>query len=360
MRSELDIRDKVFNLISSLFQDQLFKYEGKNPTTRYEFIYLLQLINLIGQGKKFPIHSRNNWIQILRESQQPDGYFTSSPETNFTSRLALTAISIATLHQLGGDIQFPIYQANQFSNRQFTENWLREIEKQFLKSSQQEKDALASGKSILNTFILLDKAYCDGLLADTHLIFFFNCCDALARPESGFWLSTPTNTAHSTVLIDALFRTQAYIFFGRHLPYPKQMIQSIIKMRQSNGHFTSNASYFLLCDLAAVTLLVYLYQSIDFKRFWIRSALRRLLRAYHKTVARDINSIFQFDPDHPSITEAFLYEDEFVGRLNKIIVLYYFSLIQGLISLIIPEYKFATSGWNLKNASPSFTFSEFS
>ncbi len=360
MQSASDLRDRIFNSITTLYQHQLFKYEDANTPTHCEFIYLLQLVNLIGQDKQFPIHSKNNWIQFLREPQQPDGYFETSQNSNNTSRWALTANSIATLHQLGGDIRFPIYPARQFSNRQFTENWFYEIDKIYHQSSQQEKDAVISGKAILNTFTLLDKAYCDGLLADTHLIFFFKCCDAFARPASGFWLSDSVDIGDSKALIDALFRTQAYIFFGRNLPYPEQMIQSILKLQRRDGHFAQNPGCHLIGDLAAVTLLAHLNQVTKFKRFWIRRAVRRLMNAYHKTTVREIETLFQFYPDHPLLTEAILYGIESESRLTKTIALYYFSLIQALASLVIPDYKYTTTGWNLKNASPSFTFSEIS
>ncbi len=360
MHSAPNLRDKIFSSISSLYKNQLFKFEGENSITRCEFIYLLQLINLIGQGKQFPLSSRNNWIQILREPQQPDGYFGTTPGADFAAQLALTAISIATLHQLGGDVRYPIFSARQFADRQFTENWFREIEIRFQQSSQQEQDAIASGKSVLNMFTLLDKAYCDGLLADKPLIFFFNCCDAQAKPDSGFWLADSVNLSNSNALIDALFRTQAYIFFGRYLPYPEQMIQSILKMQQRNGHFSSNPASTLISDLAAVTLLAHLYQSANFKHFWIRLACRRILKAYHTATIREIDTIFQPIPNQPIVTEALLYADKSENRLNKTVALYYFSLIQALISLILPEYKLAVTGWNLKNASPVFTFSEIS
>jgi len=264
------------------------------------------------------------------------------------------------LHQLGGDIRFPIHHTRQFSDRHFTENWFHENDKIFYQSTQQEKDAIVCGKSILNTFTLLDKAYCDGLLADTNLIFFFKCCDAIAKSSSGFWLSDSVDRVNSSALIDALFRTQAYIFFGRNLPYPEKMIQSLLKMQQRDGHFSQNPGSYLINDLAAVTLLAHLHQVTKFKRFWIRLALRRVLRAYHKKTVREIDTLIQSRSGQPLLTEAILYGNESESRLNKTIALYYFSLIQALASLVIPDYKYTTTGWNLKNASPSFTFSEIS
>lgn len=355
MQSASNIHEHIFQSVSGMYQHQLFKFEGTNAATRSEFIYQLQLVNLIGQGKQFPLNSRNNWIQILREIQQPDGFFDSGADSVSTARLALTAISVATLHQLGSDIRFPIYHAGQFRDRHFTENWFRENEKQYQQSPQQQNDALICGKSILNTFTLLEKAYCDGLLAETDLIFFFNCSDAQAKPESGFWLSDSTETGLLNALIDALFRTQAYIFFGRYLPYPQKMIQSLLKMQQGNGHFTSNSTNFLICDLAAVTLLAHLYQTTRFNKFWIRRALKRLLKTYSKMTNRGINMIFQ---NQPPLTEAILFGAEANSRLNQTTALYYFSLIQALGSFILPTYKLATSGWNLKNTSPAFTFCE--
>jgi len=39
MQSASDLRDRIFSSVNTLYQHQLFKYEGAHATTRCEFIY---------------------------------------------------------------------------------------------------------------------------------------------------------------------------------------------------------------------------------------------------------------------------------------------------------------------------------
>jgi len=134
-------------------------------------------------------------------------------------------------------------------------------------------------------------------------------------------------------------------------------METVLQLQQKNGHFGINPNSWLISDLAAITILTHFYQ-LNSRRFQIRLAIKRVLKAVTQLV--ESSSGWDFDPilSSAGITEVSEIDDTTKYRLNKTVLLFYFSLIQGLCSKILPRNKYAASEWVFKAEYPCFTFSQ--
>jgi len=210
--------EAIYTKLLEIYGDTPFNFKSEKIISRFEFIYLRQFFQLLGKNLELSLDERNFWLNEIRDYQETDGYFTTGSHSTPLIKLSTTALSIVTLQQMDADLKYPIYNINQFEERKYTENWFNNIKSFVNQSDFLEIDAIQSGKLFLNMATLLEKAYQDGLLLDEVLPFFYNCCDSQADPVSGLWLPGSTEQSHFLGLVDALFRTRAYLFWGRLFP----------------------------------------------------------------------------------------------------------------------------------------------
>jgi len=256
----------------------------ENANTLLQFFYLIQLQKLLGTETILPEAQRHLWLQSIREAQKTNGSFQLEASASEYSELTNTALALITLQEFDRDLKYPLYASRQFVERTYTEDWFARHAQFLEQTTLSPQDAIQSGKRVLYTGSVLLKAFQDGLLDDTAIDFFLNCCDARANPQTGFWLPGAVAT-DCTGLIDAFFRTQLYFFLKRQVPYPRPMIHSILSLQQKNGHFSSDEANWLLADLAAVTILAGLSKLKGVPHFRIRRALKRTRRAFRNLIA---------------------------------------------------------------------------
>lgn len=341
--------------IASIFLDFLPDAENPTTTTRFHFMYLVELSRFLEKPQLIDHHQSQKWIEILRETQQPNGYFTADNQAGSYLLLTDSALSIHTLQLLDRDIKFPIYTAKEFADRHQSVDWFEQIDHFVKRSDFSVHKAIQSGKTVLDMATLLYKAYRDGIISPDTIDYFFNCCDSHADPVSGLW--TPDSTESNRYgLIDACYRAQAYYFWKRKFPYPKQMIQTILALQRRSGHFIDKKNDYLISDFAAVTLLSGILTQENLFRFRITRSIKRVLKSWSKIIleksAPNLDAFFQ----HGWTCEIMELNDIGDFRLYQIIAALYLSAIQIVGLKTIGAEETFPGKKRSDSPSPCFTF----
>jgi hypothetical protein len=323
----------------------------RNPAHPIQFVYLFVLQRLLGLPQIVPPELVQSWLRQIRENQQADGYFLQNATVADFSQLSFSALSVAALQIADQETRFPLYFTRVFADHPFTESWFQQSQNILITPECPIKQALETGKTFLYTSSLLGKGFSDGILTDTVLAYFFNCSDARANPETGFWVQNESQLSVQG-LVDGWSRVQAYFFFKRSLPYPQKMLHSLLRLQRQSGHFHSSEEYFLLTDLAALTILAELSRQAGGFQFRIQRTIRRVIKAVNQLAPVETDFLPPFPKEW--FAESSEFSSEVENNLQQIVLFYYRMVFQQLSEFV--HEKKRNVNFEVRMTSPCFTF----
>lgn len=264
--------------------DMPFSYSSTigGAETLYASCFAVMIKHYTGTLSTLPTEEKEHWANYLNKWQDEEtGRFIGLEISNseLTSpmhdwnhiTMHLTAHVLPALDLLGAKTKHPLFFAHTFLDLSKLQRWLEQRD---------WKDAWLEGNNLL--FILQFLVHLrdrENLPeAQESLDMVFNWLDMNVDPKTGLW---GTNGYCSTfvAMCGGYHQLLAYYHENKLMQYPERLIESTLSLQHSDGGFNPNGGGGACEDVDAVDILVNLYKRFDYKRSWIRSALRKALRS---------------------------------------------------------------------------------
>jgi hypothetical protein len=297
---ETDAMARVSHFVRSLQigRNGEFRMCPGGDVTLYASCFAAMTLHYLGELSQFSQNTRHQWANyILQWQNQADGYFlgpelvkeeiTSAKHDWDVVRMHLAVHVLPALDLLEAKPRYPLAFAHRFLDPKYLQEWLeaRDWQRAWLEGN----NLLFVGQSLVH---LRDVECLPGARAS--LALFFRWLDEHVDPATGLWGTDGGFSHPAPAMYGAYHQLLVYFCENRPIPYPRQLIDSTLAVQEFDGGFSASGGGGACEDVDAISILVNLYQRLDYERPQIRRALRKALQSVLRRLAPEGGFVYRW------------------------------------------------------------------
>ena len=270
-----------------------------NPSSREDILYastfaalVRELHNDLSNLKR---EERQQWIDYINSTQdEKSGFFLDSKMKNedLTSQIHdrehinmhLCCHCLSALKALGGKPRYPLRFALKYRDPDVLIKWLE---------SRDWTNPWLEGNSVMfiGEFLVVDWETTKSPQAKKAIEIYFDWLDSFQDPETGYW-GRRYGADDFTAMCGAFHEYLIYYYLNRPINYMERIVDTTLSLQHQDGLFNPEGGGGSCQDLDAVSILVNMYQRIDYRQTDIERALRKALSGVLKMQNKDGGFVF--------------------------------------------------------------------
>lgn len=282
MKSEI-FRNKVIGFIESRGAENVGEYRmcDGGSVTLYASCFAVMALHYLGALERIGREQQAKWADYIKSWQNPETGLFVGPEIRGGElksslhdwdhiTMHLTAHALPALNILGSQPLHSLRFAKVFLDQKYLLKWL---------DQRNWHQAWLEGNNLLfiGQFLIYMRDHENEKSAQVALNTYFDWLDSQQDPLTGLWGTNGYCDIYEA-LYGAYHQLLVYYYCNRPVHYPRQIINTVLKLQHPDGSFTRYGGGGTCEDVDAVDVLVNLYKRTGYRPAAVRYALEMVLK----------------------------------------------------------------------------------